>query len=106
VNWELTSRHHSRNSGLAAAASGRVDHWQNFDAFAPPRPAKPVGAAPLPDRANLFPPALSSDKVTTNLSLTASGYRAFRAPTLNNSTAVFARATCLRSSTRTPAPNA
>ncbi len=35
-------------------ASGRVDHWQNFDAFAPPNPAQPVGSAPLPDRSETF----------------------------------------------------
>ncbi len=35
-------------------ASGRVDHWMNFDAFAPPNPAVPVGAAPVPDRSESF----------------------------------------------------
>jgi outer membrane receptor protein involved in Fe transport len=66
-------------------ASGRVDHWQNFDAFAPPDPSKPVGAQPLADRSeSFFSPRLALlHKLTTNLSLTASGYRAFRAPTLN-----------------------
>ena len=71
-NWLLT-------------ASGRVDHWQNFDAFAPPDPAKPVGAAALPDRSETFfsPRLALLHKLTRNVSLTASGYRAFRAPTLN-----------------------
>ena len=66
-------------------ASGRVDHWQNFDAFAPPNPAQPVGAAPLPDRSETFfsPRLALLHKLTNNVSLTASGYRAFRAPTLN-----------------------
>lgn len=66
-------------------ASGRVDHWQNFDAFAPPDPARPVGAAALPDRSeSFFSPRLALlHKLTRNVSLTASGYRAFRAPTLN-----------------------
>ncbi|MGH9503949.1 MAG: TonB-dependent receptor [Terriglobales bacterium] len=71
-NWLLT-------------ASGRVDHWRNFDAFAPPDPAKPVGAAALPDRSETFfsPRLALLHKLTANISLTASGYRAFRAPTLN-----------------------
>ena len=66
-------------------ASGRVDHWQNFDAFAPPNPAKAVGAAALPDRSETFssPRLALLHKLTNNISLTASGYRAFRAPTLN-----------------------
>ena len=65
-------------------ASGRVDHWQNFDAFAPPNPALPVGAAPLPDPARpssvrAWRSCISSPKCFSF----ASGYRAFRAPTLN-----------------------
>ncbi len=66
-------------------ASGRVDHWQNFAAFAPPNPAQPVGSAPLPDRSETFfsPRLALLHKLTGNVSLTASGYRAFRAPTLN-----------------------
>ncbi|HEX3353652.1 MAG TPA: TonB-dependent receptor [Terriglobales bacterium] len=66
-------------------ASGRVDHWLNFDAFAPPNPAVPVGAASLPDRSeSFFSPRLAIlHKLTSNISLTASGYRSFRAPTLN-----------------------
>ena len=66
-------------------ASGRVDHWQNFDAFAPPNPAQAVGAVPLPDRSETFfsPRLALLHKLSSNVSLTASGYRAFRAPTLN-----------------------
>ena len=66
-------------------ASGRVDHWQNFDAFAPPNPAQAVGANALPDRSETFfsPRLALLHKLTSNVSLTASGYRAFRAPTLN-----------------------
>jgi outer membrane receptor protein involved in Fe transport len=66
-------------------ASGRVDHWQNFDAFAPPDPARAVGAVPVPDRSETFfsPRLALLHKVASNISLTASGYRAFRAPTLN-----------------------
>ena len=71
--------------GWLLTASGRVDHWQNFDAFAPPNPAKPAGATPLPDRSETFfsPRLALLHKLTSNVSLTASGYRAFRAPTLN-----------------------
>ena len=66
-------------------AGGRVDYWQNFDAFTPPNPAQPVGAAPLPDRSeSFFSPRLALlHKLTNHVSLTASGYRSFRAPTLN-----------------------
>jgi outer membrane receptor protein involved in Fe transport len=66
-------------------ASGRLDHWQNFDAFAPPNPALAVGSVPLPDRSETFfsPRLALLHKLTGNVSLTASGYRAFRAPTLN-----------------------
>ncbi len=66
-------------------ASGRVDHRQNFDTFAPPNLAQPVGAAPLPDRSETFfsPRLALLHKLTGNVSLTASGSRAFRAPTLN-----------------------
>jgi outer membrane receptor protein involved in Fe transport len=57
--------------------SGRVDHWLNFDAFSP--------TSLLPDRSETFfsPRASLLHKVTTHVSLTASGYRSFRAPTLN-----------------------
>ena len=86
VNWGAYVEDIIRvTPGWLLTASGRVDHWQNFDAFAPPHPAQPVGAAPLPDRSETFfsPRLALLHKVTTNLSLTASGYRAFRAPTLN-----------------------
>jgi outer membrane receptor protein involved in Fe transport len=71
-----------------ATASARVDHWRNFDALSTTQPL----AAPGPTRVTLFDdrdetafsPRLSLlYKATDNLSLTASGYRAFRAPTLN-----------------------
>ncbi len=57
--------------------SGRVDHWLNFSAFS-------TGKL-LPDRRETFfsPRASLLYKVTNNVSLTASGYRSFRAPTLN-----------------------
>jgi outer membrane receptor protein involved in Fe transport len=71
-----------------ATASARVDHWSNFDALSTTQPL----AAPGPARVTVFEdrdetafsPRLSLlYKLTDNLSLTASGYRAFRAPTLN-----------------------
>ena len=48
-------------------------------------PRKAVGAAALPDRSETFfsPRLALLHKLTSNVSLTASGYRAFRAPTLN-----------------------
>jgi outer membrane receptor protein involved in Fe transport len=86
VNWGAYIEDIIRvTPGWLLTASGRVDHWQNFDAFAPPNPSKPVGSAPLPDRSETFfsPRLALLHKLTSNVSLTASGYRAFRAPTLN-----------------------
>ncbi len=86
VNWGAYFEDIIRiTPGWLLTASGRVDHWQNFDAFAPPDPSKASGAAALPDRSeSFFSPRLALlHKVTDHLSLTASGYRAFRAPTLN-----------------------
>jgi len=86
VNWGAYLEDIVRiTPGWLLTASGRVDHWQNFDAFAPPNPAQPVGSAPLPDRSETFfsPRLALLHKLTSNVSLTASGYRAFRAPTLN-----------------------
>ncbi len=86
VNWGAYLEDIIRvTPGWLLTASGRVDHWQNFDAFAPPNPAQPVGSAPVPDRSeSFFSPRLALlHKLTSNISLTASGYRAFRAPSLN-----------------------
>jgi outer membrane receptor protein involved in Fe transport len=86
VNWGAYFEDIIRvTPGWLLTASGRVDHWQNFDAFAPPNPAQAVGAVPLPDRSETFfsPRLALLHKLTSNVSLTASGYRAFRAPTLN-----------------------
>jgi outer membrane receptor protein involved in Fe transport len=86
VNWGAYFEDLIRvTPGWLLTASGRVDHWQNFDAFAPPNPAVPVGSASLPDRSETFfsPRLALVHKLTSNVSLTASGYRAFRAPTLN-----------------------
>ena len=68
--------------------SGRVDHWQNFDAFSalqPFPPTAPVAYTPFADRSETFfsPRIALLHRLTDHLSLTASGYRSFRAPTLN-----------------------
>jgi len=57
--------------------SGRLDNWLNFDGFSPTRA--------LPDRSETFfsPRAAILHKLNNHVSLTASGYRSFRAPTLN-----------------------
>ena len=67
---------------------GRFDHWRNFDAESVRTPITPAGAttvAPFAERTeNAFSPRASLlHQVTSNLSLTASVYRGFRAPTLN-----------------------
>jgi outer membrane receptor protein involved in Fe transport len=70
------------------SASVRFDDWRNFDAsllrspIAPPGP--PVNT-PFPDRSNtaLSPRLTLLHQMNANVSWTASVYRAFRAPTLN-----------------------
>ena len=67
---------------------GRVDRWRNYDALSATRPLAQPGAGALTrfdDRTETaFSPRLSLlHKLTDNISLSASGYRAFRAPTLN-----------------------
>ena len=71
------------------SASGRIDQWDNYDAstrsfpiaFGPAR----TTFTPLADRHEVaFSPRLSLLKVLSqHVSVSASGYRAFRAPTLN-----------------------
>jgi outer membrane receptor protein involved in Fe transport len=65
----------------------RVDHWTNFDAFSStqPLPAGPVARTPLAERSEtFFSPRLGMlYRLAAHLSLTASAYRSFRAPTLN-----------------------
>ena len=73
---------------LLVTLSGRVDHWQNFDAFSASRPVPPVtpvNYAPFANRSETFfsPRLAVLHKLTDHVSLTASGYRSFRAPTLN-----------------------
>lgn len=67
---------------------GRFDHWRNFDATLFRTPITPPGAStltPFAERSeHAFSPRVSLlYQVTGNVSLSASGYRAFRAPTLN-----------------------
>ncbi len=64
----------------------RFDHWTNFDGSSVRTPVSgtPTGGR-FPDRTeNAFSPRLSILRsLGSNLSFTVSGYRAFRAPTLN-----------------------
>ncbi len=68
---------------------GRFDHWRNFDAesvrIPDTTPPTPTTTAPFAERTeNAFSPRISLlHPVTSNLSLTVSAYRGFRAPTLN-----------------------
>ena len=73
---------------LLLTVSGRVDHWQNFDAFSASQPLPPVTPlvyTPFANRSETFfsPRMAVLQKLSSHLSLTASGYRSFRAPTLN-----------------------
>lgn len=66
----------------------RGDHWRNYDALSSSRPLPaqtPVTVTKFPDRTeDAFSPRVSlMHKLTENVSLMVSGYRAFRAPTLN-----------------------
>ncbi len=66
----------------------RGDRWRNYDALSSSRPLpaqNPVTNIRFADRIETaFSPRVSLlHKVTENISLTLSGYRAFRAPTLN-----------------------
>ncbi|HET8677339.1 MAG TPA: TonB-dependent receptor, partial [Blastocatellia bacterium] len=69
-------------------ASARVDRWRNFDAISTSTPLAqpaPPTVREFDDKTETaFSPRLSLlHKLTENVSLTTSGYRAFRAPTLN-----------------------
>ncbi|HEV2498023.1 MAG TPA: TonB-dependent receptor [Terriglobia bacterium] len=68
--------------------TARYDHWRNFDALSttlplvPPGPSTVINFPPLSESA--FSPRLSLlRQVTSSVSLYASAFRAFRAPTLN-----------------------
>jgi outer membrane receptor protein involved in Fe transport len=74
------------NNKWTVIVGGRFDHWSNFDAESVRTPVAPPQTVTLfPDRsANAFSPRLSVLRsLTRNVSVTASTYRAFRAPTLN-----------------------
>jgi outer membrane receptor protein involved in Fe transport len=74
------------NNKWTIILGGRFDHWSNFDAESVRIPvASPPTVTLFPDRsANAFSPRLSVLRsLTSNVSLTGSIYRAFRAPTLN-----------------------
>jgi outer membrane receptor protein involved in Fe transport len=67
---------------------GRYDRWRNYDALSATRPLASPGPGTLTKFADreetAFSPRLSLlHKLTDNVSLFLSGYRAFRAPTLN-----------------------
>ncbi len=69
-------------------AGARLDHWRNFDALSTVRPFANPAATSTTDFAerteSAFSPRLATMyRVSANLALTASAYRAFRAPTLN-----------------------
>lgn len=71
---------------LTLAARG--DRWRNYDAFLSSRPLPaqaPVSVTRFADRVETaFSPRVSLlHKLTENISVSLSGYRAFRAPTLN-----------------------
>ncbi|MBZ5540359.1 MAG: TonB-dependent receptor [Acidobacteriia bacterium] len=75
-------------SNWIVTAAVRFDHWRNFDAqatrmrIAPPGPTTVSSFAERTESA--FNPRLSVlRRLSANLALTASAYRAFRAPTLN-----------------------
>src|SRR6185295_4587790 len=66
----------------------RGDRWRNYDAFSSSRPLPaqtPVTVTKFADRVETaFSPRVSLlHKLTENISVNLSGYRAFRAPTLN-----------------------
>jgi outer membrane receptor protein involved in Fe transport len=70
-----------------ATIGGRVDRWRNYDALSATKSFS-TGATTAtvfnPRTETAFSPRLSLlYKLNENLTLTASGYRAFRAPTLN-----------------------
>jgi len=78
VNWGAYGEDILRiTQSWILTASGRVDYWENFNAF--------FANAPVANRSETFfsPRLATLYKVNEHLSVTASGYRSFRAPTLN-----------------------
>ena len=74
-------------SRLLFTAAARVDHWRNFDAFSNTTPlsTRLTTFGPLKERSELaLSPRLGGNfRVNRWFALTAAGYRAFRAPSLN-----------------------
>jgi outer membrane receptor protein involved in Fe transport len=75
-------------SRFLVTLGGRFDRWRNYDALSASKPLAtpgPGSVTTLPDRTETaFSPRLSLlYKASDRVSLFASGYRAFRAPTLN-----------------------
>jgi outer membrane receptor protein involved in Fe transport len=70
-----------------ATIGGRVDRWRNYDALSASKSFSTNATSATfftPRTETAFSPRLSMlYKLNENLTLTASGYRAFRAPTLN-----------------------
>lgn len=69
-------------------AAIRYDHWRNYDAQSARLPIAPPGPATLTNFTARTDGALNPRlsilrRLSSNISLTASGYRGFRAPTLN-----------------------
>ncbi len=69
-------------------ADGRVDSWRNYDALSTTRPLASTGPLAVQNYAdvtqNTFSPRVSLlHRLNSRVSAYASGYRAFRAPTLN-----------------------
>jgi iron complex outermembrane recepter protein len=75
------------SSRLSLTASGRYDNWRNSSAASVTRTLATGAVSPrffAPRSENAFSPRLAlSYAVTEGVSLQAAGYRAFRAPTLN-----------------------
>lgn len=76
------------NSAWILTAALRYDHWRNYDAQAARLPIAPPGPATLTPFAERTEGALNPRlsilrRLSSNVSLTASAYRGFRAPTLN-----------------------
>jgi outer membrane receptor protein involved in Fe transport len=89
------------------AASARFDNWRNFNAFTVTQPVNAAGAPSGPpstvlynDRSNnVFSPRLSlTNQLSAHVSWSASLYRAFRAPTLNELYRSFRQGTTITNS--------
>ncbi|MGH9941660.1 MAG: TonB-dependent receptor, partial [Pyrinomonadaceae bacterium] len=75
-------------SRLTVTTVARFDRWRNYDARQTTRPLSQAGAAsvntfPARSESAFSPQASALFRVSERIALHASGYRAFRAPTLN-----------------------